>query len=101
MLDEKLACDQIFIQHDFSSFIMSFSFSFFFSLLFLRSVKPIQHFIQHRIFVMLDEMLDQFNKVFTPGIYEIPIPLILNKILIHLSHLYSRLPSLQYMNTWS
>ena len=50
---------------------------------------------------MLDEMLDQFNKVFTPGIYEIPIPLILNNILIHLSHLYSRLPRLQYMNTWS
>ena len=103
MLDEKFACDQIFIQHDFSSFIMIFSFSFLFlfSLLFLRSVKPIQHFIQHGIFVMLDGMLDQFNKVSTPGMYEIPIPGILNKSLILLSHLYTRLPRLQYMNIWS
>ena len=35
---------------------------FFFFLLFLCSVKPIQHFIQHDISVMLDEMLDRFNK---------------------------------------
>ena len=42
-----------FMQHD-----------FFFVLLFFRSVKPIQHFIQHGIFVMLDEMLGRFNKAF-------------------------------------
>ena len=35
---------------------------FFLFLLFLRSVKPMQHFIQNGIFVMLDEMLDRFNK---------------------------------------
>ena len=37
-------------------------FSSFFLVLFLCSVKPIQHFIQHGVFVMLDEMLDRFNK---------------------------------------
>ena len=58
MLNEKFARDQIFIQHDFSLSNMIFSFV----LLFLRSVKPIQHFIQHDIFVLLDEMLDRFNK---------------------------------------
>ena len=59
MLYEIFARDQIFIQQDFSSTNMIFFF-----LLFLRSVKPIQHFIQHGIFVMLDEMLDRFNKAF-------------------------------------
>ena len=59
MLDEQFARDQMFIQHDFSSSNMVFSF-----LLFLRSVEPIQHFIQHSIFVILDEMLDRFNKAF-------------------------------------
>ena len=44
---EKFACDQILIQHDFSSFNMIF---FIFLLL-----------IQNGIFVMLDEMLDPFN----------------------------------------
>ena len=39
-------------------------FLFFYFLLFLRSVKPIQYFIQHGIFVMLDEILHRFNKVF-------------------------------------
>ena len=52
MLDEKFAHDQVFIQHDFSASNMIFC------LLFLRSVKPIQRFIQHGIFVMLNEMLD-------------------------------------------
>ena len=36
----------------------------FFFFLFLRSVKPVRHFIEHGIFVMLDEMLDRFNKAF-------------------------------------
>lgn len=60
MLDEKFVRDQIFNQDDFSSSYMIFSF-----LLFLRSVKPIQHFIQHGICVLLDEMMNRFNKVFT------------------------------------
>ena len=33
-------------------------------MLFLRSVKSIQHFIQHGIFVTLDEMLNRFKKAF-------------------------------------
>ena len=37
---------------------------FFLFLLFFRSVKSIQHFIQHGIFVTLGEMLNQFNKAF-------------------------------------
>ena len=57
MLYEKFAHDQIFIQIDFSSSNMIFSY-----LLFLSFVKPLYHFIQHGIFVMLDEMLDRFNK---------------------------------------
>ena len=59
MLDETFALNQIFIQHNFSSSNMTFLF-----LLFLRSVKPIQYFIQNGFFVMLDEMLDRFNKTF-------------------------------------
>ena len=58
MLYEIFARDQIFIQHDFSSS------NIFFFFLFLRSVKPVRHFIEHGIFVMLDEMLDRFNKAF-------------------------------------
>ena len=41
-----------FIQHEFFLFLLFFS------------VKLIQHFIQHDIVVMLDEMLDRFNKAF-------------------------------------
>ena len=58
MLDEKFALYRIFIRHDFSSS----NYFFFIFLLFLRSVKPIQHLFQHGIFVMLDEILDRFNK---------------------------------------
>ena len=50
----------IFMEHDF----------FFFFLLFLRSVKPIRYFIQHGIFVMLDEILHRFNKVFILLVHE-------------------------------
>ena len=57
---EKFVCYQIFIQNDFHLSNMTFSFF----MLFLRSVKRNQHFIQHGIFVMLDEMLDRFNKAF-------------------------------------
>ena len=46
MLNEKFGHNQVFIQHDFSSSSMIFSF-----LLFLCSVKPVQHFIQHGIFL--------------------------------------------------
>ena len=53
MLDEKFALDQILIQHDFSSSSMIFLF-----LLFLHSVKP----IQHGIFFMLDKILDRLKK---------------------------------------
>ena len=53
MLDEKFTLDQILIQHDFSSSSMIFLF-----LLFLHSVKP----IQHGIFFMLDKILDQLKK---------------------------------------
>ena len=41
-------------------FFIQLFFLFLFAI--LRSVKPIQHFVQHGIFVMLDEMLDRFNK---------------------------------------
>ena len=58
MLDEKFARNQIFIKHDFSSFNMIF----FFFLLFLLSLKPIQHYIQHGIFCMLDEMLHRLTR---------------------------------------
>ena len=51
MLDEKFARDQIFI----SQFLFT-QHDFFFFWLSLRSFKPIQHFIQHGIFVMLGEM---------------------------------------------
>ena len=44
----KIARHQIFIQHDFFYF-------------FLRSVKPIQHFIQLGIFVVLDDMFDRLK----------------------------------------
>ena len=60
MLDEKFTLDQISIQHGF--FIQHDFFRF---LLFLCSVKPIQHFTQHGISAMLDEMLDRLNKAFT------------------------------------
>ena len=60
MLDEKYARNQILLQPDFSSSNMI---SLFF-LLFSRSIKSIQHFIEYDIFVMLDEMLDWFNKAF-------------------------------------
>ena len=53
MLDEKFTLDQILIQHDFSSSSMIFLF-----LLFLDSVKP----IQHGIFFMLDKILDRLKK---------------------------------------
>ena len=60
MLEEKYARNQILLQPDFSSSNMI---SLFF-LLFSRSIKSIQHFIEYDIFVMLDEMLDWFNKAF-------------------------------------
>ena len=50
MSDEKIARNQIFIQHHFSSSNMNFSF--------------LLHFIQDGIFVLLDEMVDRFNKAF-------------------------------------
>ena len=37
---------------------------FFFFCFFCVLLKPIQHFIQHGIFVMFDEMLDRSNKAF-------------------------------------
>ena len=40
---------------------------FFLFLQILRSVKPIQHFIQHAKFMMLDEMLDRFNSALKKG----------------------------------
>ena len=60
MLDEMFDSDQTFIQHDFGSSNIFFSFS-----QILQSVKPIQHFIQHAKFMMLDEMLDRFNLAFS------------------------------------
>ena len=66
MLDENFARDQIFIQRN----IFSWNMIFFYFLLFLRSVKPIRYLIQHGIFVMLDEILHQFNKVFILLVHE-------------------------------
>ena len=57
MLDEKFAQDQISIQHDFSSSNIIFPF---FAIFAFCWTDP----IFHGIFVMLDEMLDGFNKVF-------------------------------------
>ena len=65
ILDKKFARNQILIQHDFSSSNMIFS-----SFAILRSVKPIQHFIQHDIFVMLDEILDRFNKALIQKLFD-------------------------------
>ena len=73
--DEKFAHDQMFIQHDFSSFNMIFLFVCYFCVLLNRSnihsaaclcyntahAVPISH-CKHGIFIMLDEMLDRFNK---------------------------------------
>ena len=55
ILNAKFGRNQILIQHEFSSttkifFFLSFFFFFFF-LLFLCSVKPVQHFVQHGIFL--------------------------------------------------
>ena len=65
ILDKKFARNQILIQHDFSSSNMIFS-----SFAILPSVKPIQHFIQHDIFVMLDEILDRFNKALIQKLFD-------------------------------
>ena len=66
MLDEKFARDQIFIQRN----IFSWNMIFFYFLLFLRSVKPMQYFKQHGIFVILDEILHRFNKAFILLVHE-------------------------------
>ena len=52
MLDEKFARDQIFIQRN------------------IFSVKPMQYFKQHGIFVILDEILHRFNKAFILLVHE-------------------------------
>ena len=65
ILNKRFACNQIFIQHDFSSSNMIFL-----PLLILRSVKPIQHFIQHDIVAMLDEMLHRFNKALIQKLFD-------------------------------
>ena len=65
MLDEMFDSDQTFINT-----ILAHPTYFFLFLQILRSVKPIQHFIQHAKFMMLDEMLDRFNSAFNPHLVE-------------------------------